>query len=313
LSPKPDCEVLSQALLKSRLYHQYNDCPSRVGNDAVTSFARVLSHFGDYDLPPDIHCETSSTYPFAKFSEEFSEFQTWQVNLCFINKINQNKKVCYPVLYDHIKGEKISLAETIKKLVYRLKGHSASSCKIITASEYKPELLKYKNGCHIIKDPMQCSGVKCTFKVMLNESEFTNYTSESKLAFNLFPVDFTNQNKSLKNIYQRAKQRTFKRIINVTSFINTFNQHKKSIFLGLGCAEEIYPAHFQRQALNQCSPLPFIVDGYFKDQDTYSLITRTSIDQIQAPRIIPWTQLFSALKHYQKLHPKNEWSFHAIY
>ena len=112
---------------------------------------------------------------------------------------------------------------------------------------------------------------------------------------------------------ERYKKKKAKEIINVSSFKNLFNKHNDSIFLGVGCAEDLLPTHFKSKHINQCIYLPFIVDGYIEDAGRYSLVVRTSYDQIHAPRIIPWTYLFSSIKNYQSHHPLNEWSFYGIY
>ncbi len=81
---------------------------------------------------------------------------------------------------------------------------------------------------------------------------------------------------------------------------------------GIGCAEDLLPEHFSKESFNQCSPLPFIVDGYREKAGIYSVVIRTAYDSLHAPRLVPWTNLFSALKDYQRLHPLDIWGLYAL-
>lgn len=311
--PKPHCKNISRALQKSRLFSNYSDCPARTGNDAVTSFSRVLAHFKDYSSSNQKSCEINSTFPFAKFNEDLTQFHSWQINLCFHNKLNAGKKVCSPVVLGEVKNDKLSLTSVVQKIVTRLKGYSGSSCKIITSSAYNPAILKYKTGCYIIRDKKNCNAVDCDFKVILDGTRFKKYFVESQLEFDLFPTSFTDKNKSIVQIYSKGKKRTLRLIKSMSSFLQVYNTHKQSIFFGIGCAEEILPRFFKRSSLNQCTPLPLIADGFIEKNEKYSLVTRTSIDQVHAPRIIPWKRLYSGFVQYKNLHPIGAWGFYAIY
>ncbi len=313
LFPKPDCDSISTALLNSRIQSYYQDCPTLVGNDSVTSFSRLLNHFEQYLKKPFTQCELNSTFPFAKASEELDVFQSWGVKVCFINKLNQNKKECYPTVLGDSGDNKLSLANTIYKIASRTKGYAGNRCEVISKKQYRPSLLKFQTGCFIIRDLENCTGVQCKLEVFLGELKFKDFFIEPNLNFNLLPIDFINENKAMVNRYSKVKKKNSKAIKNITAFLSTFKNHKKALYIGIGCAEDLLPSFFYRRFLNQCSPLPFLVDGFIENEKTYSLITRTSIDQINSPRIIPWTQLFAGIKQYQLLHPTGAWGFYAIY
>ncbi|MFT6631696.1 MAG: hypothetical protein ACJAS4_001652 [Bacteriovoracaceae bacterium] len=313
LTPKPNCTNTSRALLKSRLFANYNDCPANTGNDAVTSFSRVLNHFEGYLETPVNACEVNSTYPFAKFNEEFTDFAQWQIQLCYIDTLIGNEKVCRPTVFGNVPKDDLSLSKVVGKIASRLKGYSGNECRILNAKEYKPSLLEFQSGCYIIRNEKKCTGTNCNFKVMLGQNTFDKFDIESKLSFELFPVDFINENKSLKNLYSKNKKKNFKTIKNMSSFLTVFKNHKKAIFLGMGCGEELLPSFFNRKYLNQCTVLPFIIDGFIEKNKIYSLITRTSLDQVHSPRIIPWAYISAAIKQYRSLSPINAWGFYAIY
>jgi hypothetical protein len=313
LTPKPNCSNTSRALLKSRLYANYNDCPANTGNDGVTSFARVLNHFDDYLKAPMKSCEINSTFPFAKFNEEFTDFEQWKIQLCYMDTLIGNERVCRPTVLGNVPNDNLSLSKVVGKIASRLKGYNGNACRILNSKQYKPSLLEFQSGCYIIRNNKKCTGTNCDFKVKLGESEFNKFKIESNLSFEIFPVDFINENKSLKNIYSKAKKKSFKTIKNMSSLLTMFKNHKKSIILGMGCGEELLPSFFNRKNLNQCTPLPFIVDGIIEKNKFYSLITRTSLDQVHSPRIIPWPYISAAVKQYRTLSPINAWGFYAIY
>ena len=124
---------------------------------------------------------------------------------------------------------------------------------------------------------------------------------------------FINENKSFLKLYTTKKKLNLKSIKNISSYLLLQKQYPKAIFLGVGCAEDLLPSFFKRYAFNICTPLPFISDGYLKSEGSYALVTRTGVDQINAPRIIPWPYIFNAVKTYQQLHPIKLWGLYAIY
>ena len=313
--PKPECKELSISLNHSRIYQSYNDCPAKTGSDSLTTISRVLNHI-DSSAPKvnESDCEANLTYSFAKFNSEYTENLFWQVNLCFDDKI-QREKVCYPTLLNNVEGSELSLSFNMGRILGRLKGfkNETNSCKIIDEKDYRPSLLEFKTGCYILKNEDQCFGTSCQFRVINDEVEFKNYTFETKLSFDILPFRYTEENQSFIKLIERYKKKKIKEIINISSFKRVFNKEAKAIFTGIGCAEDLLPMFFQTRMINQCTILPFIVDGIIEEEGKYSLVTRTSYDHIHAPRLIPWNYVFSSIKNYQTHHPLNEWSFYAIY
>jgi hypothetical protein len=102
------------------------------------------------------------------------------------------------------------------------------------------------------------------------------------------------------------------RILNTTMLKSYFQRAKKPLLHGVGCAEDLLPTFFRSQSLRQCNPLPFIIDGMIEDKDKFSFVVRTSVDSLQAPRIMSWSQIYSGVKSYQESHPLNLWTLHAI-
>ncbi len=314
LSPRPNCKQISRSLKKSRLYYQYSDCPGKTGQENITSMARILNHFNPKPTKEKLNnCELYSTLPFANFALENTTDRSWDVKLCFLDKIIGNERVCYPVVMGAVAGSSLSLPKVVAKIASRLRGYTEDKCQIVSKEDYKPALLQFKSGCHIIKDKKNCNGVNCPFKVMLGEREFDKFSIEAQSIFDFLPKDFINENKSLLKLFSKTTKKTLKKISNMTLFLNTFKQQKNALFVGVGCAEDLLPSFFKMNSLNQCTALSFISDGYYKSKGLYALNTRTAIDHIHAPRIIPWGHIFSAIKRYQNLHPISSWEFYAIY
>jgi hypothetical protein len=81
---------------------------------------------------------------------------------------------------------------------------------------------------------------------------------------------------------------------------------------GIGCIEDLVPEQFQRTAINQCHPLPFIIDGHTQKNDETWLVARLAIDDIHTPRFIMWPNIFNAVSAYRELHPLNTWTLYGI-
>lgn len=314
LTPTPNCTELSNALNFSRLYKDFRDCPARVGHAPLVTASRMITHFNKTTIENAPTCETYSIYPFAKFNQDFLESELWQMQICYEDRILR-KKTCMPTLLNGVSNSELSLSYTVGKVLARLRGFNDKdqSCRVINESEYRPTLLEFKTGCFVIKKDDRCLGTSCEFKVVLDDQAFTNYTFESKLQFDLFPYRFTEANKSFLKLAEKNFNKDSKKILNISSLKRVFSEKKDAVIMATGCLEDLLPSFTQARRFNQCTFIPFIVDGMIEDSSSNALITRTSLDHIHAPRIIPWSQVFASVKNYQRFHPLNEWSFYALY
>ena len=311
LAPLADCSELSSALTYSRFKLNLNDCPANSGNEALTTFSRVLNNFQFKNQFKS--CELNSIMPFVNFDKKHSDMEHWDISLCYLNPLLDNKKVCMKTVFGDVPDDKLSLSKNMTKILSKLKGYSGKDCKVLSQTDYKPTMLEYQNGCHIITDKRGCRGTTCKFKVMLGEAEFSKYTLESNLRFELIPVDFLNEKNALIKILEAREKKSLKQIKNISSFKYTFNQFPNAIFMGVGCLEDLYPRFYKVKYLNECHYMPFLIDGIIEDRDIYSLTLRTSLDHIHAPRVVPWKRVFNSIKNFQKYHPTKLWSLNAIY
>jgi hypothetical protein len=313
LSPKPSCKNISKALNLSRLISNYNDCPSKTGNEGISNIARVINHISPQKKFSNNSCQLESTKAFAKFSNEVNEGRDWNVKLCYDDKIN-NKEICLPTLLGEYPGSDLSLDLVVAKILRKTRGFgNEQKCRVVSKKEYRPTLLEFKGGCYVIVSDKSCRGTNCKFKIINDELEVKHIRYKSDISFAYFPVEYTKQNNSQFNLMQKHFKKKSRKILNISFVKSIFKEKPKAILQGIGCREDLLPTFFQKTSLNQCSPLPFIVDGYIEDRGTLSLIVRTALDSLHAPRIISWSYVYSSLKAYKDLHPMNLWGLYAIY
>lgn len=313
LTPKLSCTMQSKVLNLSHLYADYNDCPALTGNDSITNISRVLHHLDPVKAEKSQYCQLESTYKFAKFNSEASDGRFWNVSLCYEDKINQTE-VCLPTLMGDYGDSELSISKVVANILKRTRAFgNDQKCRTITESEYKPALLEFKGGCFIILSDKNCTGTNCKFKIINNEKEVTHIKYVSDVNFSYFPEDFIHENLSQFKLIERHYKKRTQKIINISFLKTLFKKHPKAIIQGIGCREDLLPSFFQKKALNQCSPIPFLVDGYKEVDGALSLVVRTAYDDLHSPRLISWSYIFSAVKAYQNYHPINLWGLYAIY
>tara|TARA_B100001971_G_C18268024_1_gene596358 strand:- start:33744 stop:35690 length:1947 start_codon:yes stop_codon:yes gene_type:complete len=313
LLPKSNCEELSQRLNRSKLYSDYYDCPAEVANDGIINVTRILNHFEKDVYVNKNSCNTTTTNVFARFVNESTDGRLWNVKACYQDKI-YDREECFPMVYGDIPGSELSISNVIKRVLSKTKGFGASqTCEFVAESVFQPRLLKYKNGCFIIYDPNNCYGTECKFKIVLNEREVDNIKITSGSNFDYYPKDFQGANYSLMNLIKARFKLQSKSIINIAFLKQVFKDHPDTIIHGVACAEDLLPNFYRKRVLNQCRPLPFLVDGYKEDKGLVSVIMRTAHDSLHAPRLVPWSYLYSSLKDYQRRHPLNQWGLNALF
>ena len=313
LLPKSSCDEISERLNRSKLYSDYYDCPGEVGNDGIINATRIINHFErDVYVNKDA-CNTTSTSVFARFINEMTDGRFWNVGVCWQNKI-YDREECFPMVYGDIPKNDLSISEVIKRVLTRSRGFGQSqTCEFVSENQYNPNLLKYKNGCFIIFDRSNCYGTECDFKIIVNEREVKEIKITKGSEFDYYPKDFQGENYAVEKLIRARFKLISKDIINIAFLRNVFKEHPEAIIHGVACAEDLLPNFYHKKVLNQCRPLPFIVDGYREDKGIVSVIMRTAHDSLHAPRLVPWSYLFSSLKDYQRRHPLNKWGLNALF
>lgn len=313
LTPKPNCKDIAGGILHSRLQLTQADCPGRSLNDSMTTASRILNHFYPKEYEVNSSCDAPIIYPVLKFNEEFLEYENWKIELCYENKILK-KEICHPTFYGEVKDSKLSLTNVVAEFLSKTKGFNKNNqqCSIVTEKEYTPSLLKFKSGCHIIFKE-GCNSGHCSFKVILDEIEIKNYKLKKDIDFELIPQRYTDENKTFLKALENYKKIKKKEIKNISSYLRSYESHKDAIFVGIGCAQRLYPTFFSQDQINDCDPLSFIIDGHIENKGYYSMRIKSSIDHNYASKIIPWNNVFNSVLDYQKTQPINKWSFYALY
>jgi hypothetical protein len=127
-----------------------------------------------------------------------------------------------------------------------------------------------------------------------------------------FPTAVKDERFSQHYLLTRDFKQSGKSLNNLSGITKFFKSSNKGIIHGVGCAEFLLPTFFKLRSINQCTPLPFIIDGMIKEVDKTVFTTRTAVDSLQAPRLISWSSIYSGVKSYQQLHPLKMWTMYGL-
>lgn len=313
LSPRPNCLMISEALNMSNLFTDYKDCPALISNEAITNMSRIIMHLENKStIPSASSCAFDTSYTFAKMQIEFGNEDAWPLKICYWDKF-ESAQVCK----EYVPGENdsvlISETNVLANVLYRMYGAPAKmQCRFIEKRKYKPALLEYKNGCFIVFDGTNCSTSSCSKEIIYNQNVIKDIQYAGSPLFEYFPSSFANSKFAASEVLNETYKIAQKRIGNFTELKTFLTQKKKNIVHGLGCIEDIYPHFFRKKSMNECRPIPFIIDGVSGEGRAAVLSIRTAIDDIHMPRIVPWNYVFSSIATYAALHPNHLWSLYAI-
>lgn len=314
LSPRPRCDHLSLALNYSSLFSDYDDCPRYSDQLAITNMSRVLNHTERQPILPSTgFCSTVSAGTVFEFNKKYDNEGIWKSSMCYEDPIEQVER-CLPVFFGNYGASTASLSTVVNEILFRTKGAGKDTpCEIVRKADWNPNILKYRYGCQIIVDQDNCGLGRCSYKIMFNEKEIKGLKVKEGLPLDYFPTDLMNEKYSQSYILQKDAQKKMKIINTLTGMKDFFRSNPKGILHGIGCAEDLQPSFFRKTVLNQCAPLPFIIDGIISEGDRAALVTRSAADNIHAPRLVSWSTIYSAVKSYQHHHPVKQWTLYAIY
>ncbi|MCF8057949.1 MAG: hypothetical protein K9K67_01525 [Bacteriovoracaceae bacterium] len=311
--PRPNCSLISKALNQSRIKVPYHDCPGQVDNGAVTNIHRILSHYLDRDISSNSEtCQAEANLSLLNLTTVSKNTRGWPLKICYNDKI-EGKEICLDYIPGSLDKTAISEEKVVTKILRRMTSISTSqSCKVATKSQFNPALLEYKNGCHIVFDEKSCSNAYCPKEIFVDEKKVEGLKFMGSTSFEYVPNNWRDQKKSGIVMLEEGYSLASKKLRNLTELEVYLRQNEKAIIHGIGCAEDILPHFFQRKTFGKCTPLPFILDGVLKEDDNKLLITRTSVDDIHSPRLIPWNWIFTAVMKYKEKHPLNQWNLYGI-
>jgi len=301
-----------------KLKTDYQDCPGRVDNEGITNIARILFHFDNYNgtnsTPLNCHNNTSSV--FAQLNFDYQHDDGWPIKVCYYDPIKEANTCTklIPGTDQSVPNKEMAENIVVKKVLERIKGKSIeNNCLLVSLTDYRPHLLKHQNGCVIVYDSESCTALKCPRKIYLDRVDVSNLlTYEGKPTFQYFSTTLENDFFSIDKMLLKIKGLKQKPIHHLTALKEFLQKKSDNIVHGIGCAEDLHPPLFKRASINQCRPLPFIIDGLVSAKPVDNVIIRTAIMDINSPAQINWNLIYSAITNYQKLFPTQQWMLNGI-
>jgi hypothetical protein len=312
LVPQPDCDQLSLALNHSSLKASFKDCPGNSDQLVITNMGRILSHFmGDMPIFEG-PCSASSAGRTYVFNRDFNNDENWGLEACYDDQLAE-REVCAKTFFGKFGNEPESYGNVVAGILKKTRGADQSlTCEMVDSEDYNPLLLRFKAGCFVIYEREKCFISRCEHKILYNDRkiDFIKLKNQATLAY--FPTSVREERFSQHYLLTRDYKKNGRTMNNLSSIKTYWKSHGNGIIHGVGCAEELLPSFFKAQTINQCTPLPFILSGMLTDKDRVVFVTRTAVDSLQAPRLVSWSSVFSAVKTYQRTHPLKLWTMYAL-
>ena len=313
IRPQPDCDQISTALNFSSSKIKFKDCPAQSDQMIATNIGRIISQFspGEF-VSAQGPCAGNSAATTYAFNKKYDSDENWKLEACYDDKLKE-KEVCFKTFFADYRNDSSSYTSVVAEILKRTRGaDNSTTCEMVDSESYNPLLLKFKSGCHIIYEKDKCFISQCKHKILLNDRSIDFIRIKNKALLSYFPQNVNEERFSQNYILTRDFKKTQVSVMNLSSMKNYFKKSKNSLVHGIGCAEDLLPTFFKSYTLNQCTPLPFIISGIITDKDKIVLVTRTSADSVQAPRLISWSIIYSAVKSYQRTHPLKLWTMYGL-
>lgn len=311
--PLQNCNNISDALNKSKLITDYHDCPGNIDNEALTNIHRLVNHFAPRKIISTKEtCRGEANYTLARLNLDIKHEAGWPLKICYMNRVN-NKEACDTYIPGARADEPLSEDQIVAKILYTQKGAPAkTTCKLVDSKNYNPLRSEYKFGCFIVFNSETCSTLSCDKKVIWEEKVQEDIKFIGFPLFDYFPTAYTNERYAFTSLINEVKGTQDRMVRNLTDVKYWLDKMGNGVIHGIGCAEDLVPEQFQRMAINQCHPMPFIVDGHVEKDGETLLVTRLAIEDVHTPRFLMWPNIFNAVSAYQELHPLNTWTLYGI-
>jgi len=314
LFPRPNCQEVALALNSGHLKTDYRDCPSSIDTEGITNIFRLQRHFApDSALFPNNDCHSDPYFSYAKMVIDFAgDTDNWPLKICYTDPVLRKEKCVAYIPGNNLK-EKMAEGVVVGKILERLRGvPDKTTCKIIDVNDFKPSLLQYQTGCFIVRDTNNCATDGCERKIYYDKNLISGISFRGAFFYEYFANSYISEKFSSQNILAETYRLQNKVLKNLTELNFFLEQNKKGVAHAVGCVEDLLPQYFSRSALNQCRPIPFIIDGVVKKNNNNFLSVRSSVDDLHLPRLISWGFVFSALSNYRELHPLQKWTLYGL-
>ncbi len=311
--PLQNCNNISIALNNAKLVTDYHDCPGAIDNEALTNVHRIVNHFSPRKIVSSREtCSGETNYTFARLNLDLKHLAGWPLKVCYLNRID-NKEACTSYIPGSRPDEPLSEDQVIAKILYLQKGAPAkTTCRIVDSKTYNPLRSDFKFGCFIVYNADNCTTLSCDKKVVWDEKHQEDIKFIGKPVFDYFPTAFMNERYAFINMINEVHGTQERTIKNFTDLAFQIEKIANSIVHGIGCVEDLLPETFYRAAINQCHPMPFIIDGVVRKSNENLLVIRLAIEDVHTPRLIQWSNIFNSVSAYQELHPLNTWTLYGI-
>lgn len=316
LYPVNSCDELSRILRISHLKTPYRDCPSKIDNDSVTNIYRIFQHFyKKKESVFEVNTCMNSSYREALniLSRDDKDYSQWPLKICYTDP-RKAKEECLPYIPGSDQESSISETKVLNQILYLTKDASSKeTCRLVSTKEYNPVKLDYRSGCYVVFDPHACSSYYCPRKIFYKNEEQKYIRYEGKGVVNYFPNSPEKSFDSLVEALKRKMNVKYTDLRNLSDVIRFFTKSNKGIAHGIGCLEDFFPHLFKKNNLNACRPIPFILDGLYRDENKKTWISfRSTIDDVHSPRLLHWNHIYSGLKNYEEIHPLKTWTLYGI-
>lgn len=311
--PYPNCIQQSMALNMGKMLANNYDCPGKIGNSGITNATRLIFHLNQAEVnsKPE-NCSSMPTKTFLSFLVNNKNQETWKPRICFNDPFNENKESCKQVLLANAEfgeyTEKKIIAEILRKLI---RAPRNLDCKTASNKEYNPDRLQWKFGCFLIYDVKNCSSNYCPKTVYYQNKKVDGINYKGRFAFDYFPNVIRDDQKSFAYVLEEARKFRRKSIRSITDLKYYLNLSSTSLVHGVGCLGDLLPEHFPKYRMNQCNPVPFIIDGLREENFRYFVSVRIAIDDLHSPRILSWYNIFNSVRNFHTQQPINHWTLYG--
>jgi hypothetical protein len=313
LLPAPQCDTLATALNYSTLRADYRDCPGASDQQGITNMGRILLNISKEPIPSTQGpCSALSSGTTFEFNRKFNNDENWKLEACYEDRLAE-KEICRKTFFGGYGTTAEAYNVVVADILRKTRGAERTlKCEMVDSEAYNPLLLQYKSGCYIIYERKNCFISDCKHKILYNDRLIDFIKIKNRVQLEYFPTNVNDERFSQNYILTRDYRQNGRSLNNLSSIISFFKKNRRGIIHGIGCAEDLLPSFFKSRSFNQCSPLPFIIDGIIRENDKTVFVTRTGIDSLQAPRLISWSLIYSAVKDYQLVHPLRFWTLYGL-
>jgi hypothetical protein len=331
LSPRQDCESLSETLNLSRMSANYRDCPGEIREDSWITYSRIGFYFqriskgkNQFKMSPELlgpqnhgdqYCSVNHYQQFYELISQEKMPELWNSKVCLTDPVNKDG-ICEPIFWKSPNESFLPLKAAIQKLLSKKTGvYYKGTCEFVAKEDFNSDLLKFRSGCFIVREMKTCHLYHCPMTVFLDDRDQRAFLKfESGISYSSIP-HFETKGKTLTQLFFERLNIKEKPLRSYSEVMKFLKQRPDGILHGHGCLEDLRPTMFPRSSMNQCTINSFIIDGYKDETGTIGamFVIRTSLDEMYSPQLIDWRDLNSAIKNFEVTYNQSKSSLLGLY